>query len=219
MKKSIKIAIALVPVLIVGLISTFFFINRNQTTDGINSSDLQEYMPDMTKGQIDEIAKTQLDEESAAIVNEILNNYSETEIDEILEDDEETGIIIYKDKEGNLVEYDTNSNDLLKKSEDELNAETEEMLKSLSDIAAGNFDQAETDNEPAIDNEELDPDKYIGETTLPGDQPNPEEGVWSVPEDQLPDRIKNGNGGGLIEMDPNTKQLDPNDYHDGISIG
>ena len=171
------------------------------------------------KGQIDEIAKEQLDEESAAIVNEILDNYSETEIDEILEDDEETGIIIYKDKEGNLVEYDTNSNDLLKKSEDELNAETEEMLKSLSEIAAGNFDQAETDNEPTVNEEELDPDKYIGETTLPGDQPNPEEGVWSVPEDQLPDRIKNGNGGGLIEMDPNTKQLDPNDYHDGISIG
>ena len=212
MKKSIKIAIALVPVLIVGLISTFFFINRNQTTDGINSSDLQEYMPDMTKGQIDEIAKTQLDEESAAIVNEILDNYSETEIDEILEDDEETGIIIYKDKEGNLVEYDTNSNDLLKKSEDELNAETEEMLKSLSDIAAGNFDQAETDNEPAIDNEELDPDKYIGETTLPGDQPNPEVGTPLFGE--IPDRLKENGDGGLIEIDPNIEQgpqLDPDD--------
>ncbi len=48
-------------------------------------------------------------------------------------------------------------------------------------------------------------------------QPNPDVGVWSVPEDQLPDRIKNGNGGGLIEMDPNTKQLDPNDESGWIS--
>ena len=50
-------------------------------------------------------------------------------------------------------------------------------------------------------------------------QPNPDEGVWSVPEDQLPDRLKENGGGGLVEMDPNTKQLDPNDYHDWISIG
>ena len=159
MKKNTKIGITLVLILIVGIVSTFFFINSNQNTDGINSSDLQKYMPDMTKDQIDEIAKTQLDEESAAIVNEILDNYSEPEIDEILEDDEETGIIIYKDKEGNLVEYDTNSNDLLKKSEDELNAETEEMLKSLSEIASGNLDQAETNNEPAVNEEEFDPDR------------------------------------------------------------
>ncbi len=45
-------------------------------------------------------------------------------------------------------------------------------------------------------------------------QPNPDEGVWSVPEDQIPDRIKNGNGGGLLRPDPNIEQgpqLDPND--------
>lgn len=201
--------LGIIVVLIVGIVSMFFFINKDQNNDDLNSSDIQEYMPDMTKEEIDEIAKQQLDEESAAIADEVLNNLSESEIDEILEDNEETGIIVYRDKEGNLVEYDTNTEDL-NKSEEELNAETDEMLKSLSEIAAGNLDQAETNDEPAVSEEETNPDKYIGETTLPGDQPNPEVGT---PEFGNPlDRI-NTDEGGLVEIDDNTSQsfVEPSD--------
>ena len=75
--------LGIVIVLIVGLVSMFFFINRDQSNTDFDSSDLQEYMPDMTKKEIDEIAKQQLDEESAAIANEVLNNLSESEIDEM----------------------------------------------------------------------------------------------------------------------------------------
>ena len=43
-------------------------------------------------------------------------------------------------------------------------------------------------------------------------QPNPDEGTLEFGE--IPDRIKNGNGGGLLRPDPNIEQgpqLDPND--------
>ena len=50
-------------------------------------------------------------------------------------------------------------------------------------------------------------------------QPNPDVGVWSVPEDQLPDWVDK-DGGGLLRPDPNIEQgpqLDPNDESGWIS--
>lgn len=46
-------------------------------------------------------------------------------------------------------------------------------------------------------------------------QPNPDEGTFVG---EPLDRVKNGDGG-LVRPDPNTKQLDPNDLPDWISIG
>lgn len=219
MKKE-KLGIALIIIGIITIIIGIYMIN----SQSIEKYNLEQELESYKSGVLDYSMIVDARERDLAEQEERYNELFESNIklyakfESLLEKAISNGIDVseYYDK---AESEDLNSESLAEESTD-FDEPAEVMEPSeVKEPAEVTEPTKPIKKEPAVNEEELDPDKYIGETTLPGDQPNPDVGVWSVPEDQLPDRIKNGNGGGLIEMDPNTKQLDPNDYHDGISIG
>jgi len=115
--------------------------NQEEIAD---AKEIQEYMPDKTIDEIIEINKIELTDEKQKIFDDVINNYTLPEVDEIIStpDDQdlenETPEIVYKDKEGNIhtvdiTEEEWNMTD--EDAEEEMRRIEEEMDQRMKDYA------------------------------------------------------------------------------------
>lgn len=99
------------------------------------AGEIEGYIDDMDKEQIEDILNQEMNDEQLEIMDEIINKHSVPSVDEI--DIDEDGTMTYTDNEGNTVIREPNE-EILSMTEDELAAENEKIDQTILDYINGN---------------------------------------------------------------------------------
>lgn len=130
-------AIALIATLAIIMVAKYG--NTGADNDRTNSEiaeDLSPYLPNYTKGEIEEILGTDLTDEQKDYTSQMIGSISMPDPDDI--DIAEDGTMTYQDGNGNIVVKEPNE-ELLNMTEDELKAKSDKIDQYLQAIIDGDY--------------------------------------------------------------------------------
>lgn len=157
--KKILIPIAIAAVVLIAILAIIMVAKYGNTgvDDGRTNSeiaeDLSPYLPNYTKGEIEEILDTDLTDEQKDYTSQMIGSISMPDPDDI--DIAEDGTMTYQDGNGNIVVKEPNE-ELLNMTEDELKAKSDKIDQYLQAIIDGDYSGVD-DSMASYD--ELDPEE------------------------------------------------------------
>lgn len=188
-----------------------FILNSNKD-DTLDISEIQKYMPNYTEEQIEEIMNHKVSEEDAIILDAILDSVSTPNVAEVLEEDLESGVITYKDADGNIQEHYIDT-DKINRSTEEVEASIASMLDNVNNSQSASNIEKDTEDipTPILNNSELTP--FIGDESPSDSQQSPIDGL--IDQDiVLPPHL----GGETVDTEGRGSMADDNPQYSG-SIG
>ena len=163
--KKILIPIAIAAVVLIAILAIIMVAKYGNTgvDDGRTNSeiaeDLSPYLPNYTKGEIEEILDTDLTDEQKDYTSQMIGSISMPDPDDI--DIAEDGTMTYQDGNGNIVVKEPNE-ELLNMTEDELKAKSDKIDQYLQAIIDGDYsgvddsmasyDEPDTEEGNTVDN-------------------------------------------------------------------